>query len=163
MHVIVRIARVVVLLLLVIAVPLILVSVGGRFIGSRVYIVNNTGCRVVVMEEHDGYDANPGESVLIKSGLVDSTPTMMILAGSTVWFRGLHFSNEKLRMRGQDDILIPHSLLRTSLIGSTLTYELTANGLLQLKLQAGDSSASQPLGFPLKVNPLALTNGCGNG
>jgi hypothetical protein len=159
----VRIARVVALLLLAIVVPLAVASAGGRFIGNRVYMLNSTHCRVVVMEEHDGYGANPGETILVKPGLVDRTPTMLILAGSTVWFGGLHFTDDMLQVRGQADIVIPRSWLHSSFLGSTLTYELTAGGELLVKQPPDQSSVSQPQGFPLKARPPSASSECAHG
>ncbi|WP_459204331.1 hypothetical protein ACQVRV_17335 (plasmid) [Ralstonia pseudosolanacearum] len=162
MHIIVRFARIAALLLLVLAIPLIFSIIRGRYSGDRIYILNSTSCRIVVMEEHDGYGANPGESTLIKWSSVEQTPTMKILAGSTVLFSGLHFSQEKLRMRDHDDILIQHIWRQVSSFGTTLTYDITADGELRLKEQGGKSPAPQPLGLPLKAPPLALAKGCGN-
>ncbi|MEX5832849.1 hypothetical protein AB3332_22995 [Ralstonia solanacearum] len=71
MHIIVRFARIVALLLFVLAVPAILITLGSRYTGDRVYILNSTSCSVAVIEEHDGHRANPGESTLIKSGVVN--------------------------------------------------------------------------------------------
>ena len=162
MHIIVRFARIVALLLFVLAVPAILITIGSRYTGDRVYILNSTSCSVTVIEEHDGHRANPGESTLIKSGVVNQTPTMMIRVGSTVWFGGLHFSQEKLRLRDHDDVLIPRTWRQASSFGTTLTYEITSDGELRLKTPRGESSAPQPLGLPLKAPAQALADRCGN-
>lgn len=162
MHIIVRLSRIVALLLFVLAIAVILITIGSRYTGDRVYILNSTSCRLVVIEEHDGYRASPGESTLVKSGFVNQTPTMMIRVGSSFWFGGLHFSQEKLRLRDQDDVLIPRIWRQASSFGTTLTYEITANGELRLKGLGGESSAPQPLGLPLKAPAQALAEGCGN-
>ncbi|MGH1510443.1 hypothetical protein [Ralstonia solanacearum] len=162
MHIIVRFSRIVALLLFVLAIPAIIITIGSRYTGDRVYIMNSTSCRVVVTEEHDGYRANPGESTLIKSSFVNQTPTMMIRVGSTFWFGGLHFSQKKLRLRDHDDVLIPRTWRQLSFFGTKLTYEITADGELRLKGPRGESSAPQPSGLPLKAPAQALAEGCGN-
>jgi len=163
MHAGVRLARIITLLILVIIVPLSVASVGSRYMGDRVYLLNNTSCRVVVMEEHDGHAANPGEEVLIKPGFVDRTPTMMIVTDSAVWFGGLRFAVSTLQVRDQADIQIPPSLLGTLIGGRTLTYELTTDGQLLVKGPPMHSSMAQPQGLPLKARTTPNPNECKRG
>ena len=160
MRVGIPIARIVALLILVIVVPLSVASVGSRYMGDRVYLLNSTRCRVVVMEQHDGHGANPGEEVLVKRGFVARTPTMMIASGSAIWLGGLHFSIDKLQVRDMADIAIPSSWLGSSIRGRTLAYELTAEGQLLVKAPPARPSVQQPQGFPLKVRLAANSNEC---
>lgn len=159
----IRPARVVALLLLVIVIPLSVTSVAGRFMGDRVYLLNSTPCRVVVMEQHDGHEANPGETVLIKSGFVDRTPTMMVFSGSAFWFGGLHFTTDTLQVRDQADIAIPPSWLSSSIMGKELTYELTADGQLLVKGPTMQPSMPQPKGLPLKARATPDSKQCRRG
>ena len=160
MRVGIRIARIAGLLIFVILVPLSVASVGSLYMGDRVYLLNNTRCRIVVMEEHDGHEANPGEEVLIKRGFVERTPTMMILAGSAVWFGGLHFAVNTLQVRDKSDIAIPPFFLGSSMLGRTLTYELTMDGQLLVKSPPMHPSVAQPQGLPLKARTTADSNEC---
>lgn len=160
MRVVIRIARIVALLILVVVVPLSVASVGSRYTGDRVYLLNSTRCRIVVMEQHDGHGANPGAEVLIKHGFVDRTPTMMIVSGSAIWLGGLHFSIDKLQVRDVADIAIPSSWLGSSITGRTLTYELTADGQLLVKAPPAYPASQQPQGLPLKVRQTADSNEC---
>ena len=159
----VRPARVVALLILVIVLPLAVTSVASRFTGDRVYLVNSTPCRVVVMEQHDGHEANPGETVLIKSGFLDRTPTMMVFSGSAFLFGGLHFTMNTLQVRDQADIAIPPSWLSSSITGKELTYELTADGQLLVKGPTTQSSMPQPKGLPLKTRATPDSTQCRRG
>jgi len=147
----IRPARVVALLLLMVVVPLSVTSVASRFLGDRVYLLNSTPCRVVAVEQHNGHEANPGETVLIKSGFADRTPTMMVFSGSAFWFGGLHFTMDTLQVRDQANIAIPPSWLSSSILGRELTYELTADGQLLVKGPTMQPSMPQPKGLPLKT------------
>ena len=149
MRIITRVTRVLALLALVIVIPIACVTVAARFMGSRIYLLNSTSCRVVVMEEHDGHGADPGDRVLVKTGFVDRTPTMFILAGASFLYGGLHFSIDKLQVRDHDDVLIPAAMLERSVLGSSLTYELTDRGMLVVKQPISQIGAVQPVGLPL--------------
>jgi len=147
-----RIARVVVLLVVVVGILIAAESAAGRFVGHRVYLRNSTICEVVVMQEHDGIMAKPGETVLVKSGLIDRTPTMMITANWDIWFGGLHFSADRLQVRGNSDVIFPSLWLKSSLIGTTLTFDLTRQGQLVV-LPPNDATQialPQPEGLPLQ-------------
>ena len=131
--------------------------------GHRVYLLNSTRCDVGVLEEHDGVTAIPGETVLVKPGLFDRTPTKIITAGPGILFGGLHFNSAgKLEVRGQSDIQVPDSWFEKTCFGTKLTYELTADGTLIVRNPAGlaESSKQQPMGLPLK--PHASAKVCAN-
>lgn len=149
------------LLLAVIAVPIAVASIGGRFVGDRIYLQNNTKCRIAVMEEHDSHVAARGEAVLVKPGLIDRTPTMLIASEGNILFGGLHFADRRLQARGQDDIIIPEVWRRTTIVGSMLTYELTAKGELVVQAPSGISSKiPQPSGLPLRPRLGANSKEC---
>ena len=138
---------------MVIIVPLSVASVGSRYMGDRVYLLNNTSCRVVVMEEHDGHAANPGEEVLIKPGFVDRIPTMMIVTDSAVWFGGLRFTVSTLHVRDQADIQIPPLFAWDFDRGRTLTYELTTDGQLLYKGFPPIASNTSPWVYRAAIDP----------
>ena len=162
MRIIARVTRALALLALVILIPIAGAELGARFMGSRIYLLNSTNCRVVVMEQHDGYGADPGERVLVKAGFVDRTPTMLIVAGSSIWFGGLHFSLDKLQVRDHDDVLIRAEMLEHSILGSSLTYELTDRGMLAVKQPLSQIGAAQPVGLPLIARRASSTE-CARG
>ena len=124
----------------------------GRFSGHRVYLLNSTNCRIWVMTQHDGHVVKSGETALVKSGFVERTPTVLIGSGDQTWFGGLHFTESKLQIRGQDDISIPVSWRASSLFGSTLTYELTGVGQLVIQPpQQAQLLPTQPAGLPMQA------------
>jgi hypothetical protein len=132
----------------------------ARYTGGRVYVLNGTSCRIVVIEEHDGYAADPGEMILVKPSLIDRSPTMMIRAGSSIWFGGLHFSLARLEVRERQDVLIPPSLLRSTRFGSSLTYQLTDRGQLVIANPTGEAAIVQPQGLPLTARPASAATEC---
>ena len=149
----VRLWRIGLLLVLVISVPIAGGEVAGHFVGHRVYLLNSTKCDVAVMEQHDGVTAKPGETVLVKPGLVDRTPTKLIAAGPGIWLGGLHFDSAgKLEVRGQDDIKVPDAWFEQTQFGTKLTYELTVDGALIVREPSGhtESRMEQPAGLPLR-------------
>lgn len=165
-----RIARVFILLAAVIAVPFAVASVAGNFVGHRVYLVNNTTCDVGVMEEHGGSIAKPGEKILVKPGLIDRTPTMMITANWDIWFGGLHFGpNGTLELRGRDgevtSIVIPSPWSEHAFFGTILTYEVSRQGQLVVRQPASGGSAvfSQPSGLPVEHRPGSRSKECAVG
>ena len=159
----VRLLRIGCLLALVIFFLIAGAEVAGHFVGHRVYLLNSTRCDVAVMEEHEGVTAKPSETVLVKPGLIDRTPTKVITAGPGILLGGLHFGSAgKLEVRGQSDIKVPASWFEETPFGTKLTYELTADGTLMVRIPAGltESSKQQPTGLPLK--PHASAKVCAN-
>ena len=139
------------LLLIGIAAAIAATSVAARFVGDRIYILNNTECRLTVMEEHDSHSVNSGQSVLVKPGLIEHTPTMFILSDEKILFRGLRFSMEKLQVREQNDIAVPKLWRSETFFGATLTYKISGNGEFTVQPPIGtNSNALQPLGLPLR-------------
>ncbi len=152
MQTLIRIARIVALLLLVVAIPYGAASIGGRFGGNRIYLTNNTKCHVVLMEQHDGTAALPGETILVKPGFLDRTPMMLIAFDSGILLGGLHFSEDRLQVRDFNDIVVPASWLEQTTFGTKLIYELNARG--QLLLRAGNGTelpTAQPPGLPVQT------------
>jgi hypothetical protein len=140
-------------------------STAGRFVGHRVYLRNSTICEILVTHEHDGFIVKPGETVLVKSGLIGRTPTMMISANWDIWFWGLHFSADRLHVRGNNDITFPSSWLKSSLFGTTLTFDLTRQGQL-IVLPPNDAAQlalPQPEGLPLQHQLSSRSNECISG
>jgi hypothetical protein len=152
MQTLIRIARIVALLLLVLAIPYAVASIGGRYGGNRIYLTNNTKCRVVLMEQHDGTAALPGETILVKPGFLDRTPTMLIGFDTGILIGGLHFSEDRLQVRGLDDIAVPASWREKTTFGTKLTYELNARGQLLLRAAYESKvSSGQPPGLPVQT------------
>jgi hypothetical protein len=162
MRISIKFARVIVLLIAVVAVPIALASIAGRVVGERVYLLNSSLCRVAVMDQHNGSSIHPGETALVKHGFLDRTPNILIVAEGDIWFGGLHFGSSKLEIRGQDDIVIPRGWLETSWLGSSLTYELTAKGELILRSpkRVGSYVMSQPAGLPATRRLGSLSSKC---
>lgn len=147
----IRISFMLLLLALIVAAFVFAISFIGRFSGDRIYIHNGTNCQIVAMDEHEGITAAPNETIMIKSGHGSRTPTMLIASGGSLLFGGLHFTDGGIETRGQGVISVPLSWRKTSLMGSTLTYELTANGALIIQPSSRPlAAASQPTGFPLR-------------
>ena len=163
MKVSIRILRVIVLLGLVLGFLVVGAEIAGHFVGNRVYLLNSTSCEVAVMNEHDGTLAKPGETVLVKSGIIDRTSTLLITANGDIWFGGLHFdSSGKFEFRGHDDIKVSESWFRHTLFGTTLTYELSQQGDLSVRhpLNSTDSQLPQPVGLPIRHLPGPRSNDC---
>jgi hypothetical protein len=158
-----QMTRIALLLILASGILMAATSFLNHYIGHRVYLRNSTLCRVAVMQEHDGIVARPGETVLVKSGLVDRTPTLMITAKSTIWASGLHFSFNRLQIREHGDIIVPASWSTGSLFGATVTYAITRQGQLVL-LPPGDTSQAtlaQPAGLPIQLWSGSASKECG--
>jgi hypothetical protein len=165
-----RVVRILILLGAVIAVPFAVASVAGNFVGHRVYLVNSTLCDVAVMEEHGGLIAKPGEKILIKSGLIDRTPSMMITANWDIWFSGLRFASDgTLALRGRDgavvSVVIPSSWNEHAFFGTVLIYEVTRQGQLVVRQPASGSSAVslQPSGLPVEHRSGSRSKECAVG
>ena len=150
MHALSRLTRILATLLMVVVVMAAVAFMRGQVAGNRIFLLNSTNCRIEVMEEHDGSVAQPGETVLVKPGFIKRTPTMLIASGSHSWFGGLHFAEDKLQVHGRDDIIIPLSWRETSLFGTRLTYELTAQGQLVVYSAGNKLPGPQPSGLPLQ-------------
>jgi len=152
MHISIRIARILVLLCIVIGIPIAAASVAGHYVGHRVYLLNSTRCQVTVMSEHEGATVQPGEIMLVKPGLIDRTPSLIIIANWDMWFDGLHFTSDRLQTRFKDDIVVSNAWFADSIFGTTLTYELTRQGRLVIMPPKGmgQNALTQPAGLPLE-------------
>lgn len=143
-----RILRVLSLLLIALAVPLVVASVASRVAGDRIYLLNATNCNVSVIEQHDGKTAAPGELILVKAGFVDRTPTLLITSNSVIWYGGLHFSTDIFQNRGEPDVPISSAWRVSSMFGTKQIYELRADGLF-LRSPTDPIALPQPVGFPV--------------
>ena len=145
-----RIARILTLLFLALLLGYICVDAVGRYSGDRVYLKNSSICTIHLISEHDGQKAEPGETILLKSGFVERTPTMLIAHAKGIWVGGLHFSADKFSVRGEADRDVPAQWMQKSFFGRRLGFDLKKNGQLDIA-GPNDKGATQPQGFPFKL------------
>ena len=158
----IRIARIVALLGLLFIATLAVSTVAGRLTGDRVYLINKSRCALAVMDEHDGVTVGIDETVLVKSGLFDRTPTMVIAPSQGMWFGGVHFSSGgKISVRGYHDLTVPPSWIRQTLLGTEITYEITSTAQIVVHQYGVGQLQAQPSGFPIESNTNARGGSCG--
>ncbi|QHJ01041.1 hypothetical protein GT347_25475 [Xylophilus rhododendri] len=132
MNFLLKLGRITFLLVLVLVTIFAAGELMGRHFGDRIYLRNASPCTIVMMSEHQGIEANPGESVLIKAGFIDRTPTMLITRVGGIWQGGLHFSIDNFSVRDQPDRAIPPDWIENTLRGRKLTYVLDKDGQISV-------------------------------
>jgi hypothetical protein len=143
--------RVVASLIVIFVVAYALMEVGGHLFGDRVYLKNDYQCNIVVMDEHESTSVSIGQVALIKSGLMERTPTLLIAADSKPVLHGLHFSINQIQARNTPPIFVPAFWRTYTFSGSKLVYILSSNGNLKLHYpNTGEENPKQPIGLPLE-------------
>lgn len=146
-----RAARMSVLLALVLALGYASIEVAGRYLGDRVYLKNSSACTIHLMSEHDGQKAEPSETVLVKPGFVDRTPSMLVVHAKGIWVGGLHFSADRFSVRGEAEREVPAEWMQGTMFGRRLVFDLNPDGQLAV-IAPNPEGRSQPRGFPVKLN-----------
>ena len=155
-------AQIVLLLVGLLGLVAVVSTAAGHLAGDRVYLFNGSKCALAVMSQHEGVKVLPGETVLVKEGLMDSTPTMVISPSKGIWFGGVHFrSAGKLSVRGIAEVTVPPSLQSRTLLGTEVTYEITPTAQIVVHPPGTAKLQSQPPGFPIESNIHAENGNCG--
>lgn len=143
-----RAVRISVLLALILALGYACIEVAGRYLGDRVYLKNSSACTIHLMSQHNGQKVEPGETVLVKPGFVDRTPSMLVVHAKGIWIGGLHFSADKFSVRGEADREVPAEWVQGTIFGRRLVFDLNPKGQLAV-IPPNPEGLSQPRGFPV--------------
>ena len=143
-----RVARVIALLCLVLLLVFVGSELAARFVGDRVYLRNDTQCSLLLMTEHDGEKVESGATILVKPSFMARTPSMMLVNSAGIWRGGIHFSLDKLSVRGEADRIISADWLEKELLGNRLTFAISQQGELSVAgptYETGQLVAGMPL------------------